>query len=235
MLEISMNAIITNLATLHHRIEKACEQARRDPASVRLLLASKTVNAKNIGVALANGASLIGENKVQELKQKCPLLTSYHPEVHFIGHLQSNKVKEALKWVSCIQSVDRLSLAEKIQRHLQLAGKTLNVLIQVNTSAEASKFGVAPEKTIALVREVAALSNIRIKGLMTIGLYSDDTEKVRACFKKLKQLQHEIIATKLPNVVMHELSMGMSGDLEIAIEEGATIIRVGSAVFGKRQ
>jgi len=136
--------------------------------------------------------------------------------------------------VSCIQSLDRFDLAEKLHQRLQYENKTIEVLIQVNTSFEESKFGVQPDNVIELVKQVAQLETLKIKGLMTIGLFSSETEKVRKCFRLLKDIQQQIIALNIPNVEMQELSMGMSGDMETAIEEGATIIRVGTAIFGQR-
>src|SRR5690606_9347135 len=151
------------------------------------------------------------------------------------GHLQTNKIKDRLKYgVSCIQSLDRLDLAGKIHQRLQFENKTIEVLIQVNTSFEESKFGVSPDNVIQLVKQVAQLETLKIKGLMTIGLFSAETEKVRKCFRLLKDIQQQIIALNIPNVEMQELSMGMSGDMETAIAEGATIIRVGTAIFGQR-
>lgn len=229
-----METIAQNLNLLHKRIEDACKKAQRNSEDVRLLLATKTVDTDRINFALEQGESLIGENKVQELKQKCTAIVELNPEVHFIGHLQSNKIKEVLKWVSCIESIDRLSIAEKLSRRLKLEKKEVDVYIQVNTSLEESKFGVAPEKAIELVKQVAQFPNIHIKGLMTIGLLSSESVEVRKCFKLLKKLQGDIKMLHIPNVEMKELSMGMSGDLEIAIEEGATIVRVGTAIFGER-
>ncbi len=226
--------IIENLKTIHDRISLACEKSNRDPKEVRLLLATKTVDSENILFALKQGENLIGENKVQELTEKCTAIQSMNPEVHFIGHLQTNKIKEVLKWASCIESVDRLDLAERLNQRLIFEKKEIDVYIQVNTSYEESKFGVAPEDAIELIKNVAELKNIHIKGLMTIGLFSAEPEKVRKCFKLLKSIQEEAAALNLPNVDLKELSMGMSGDLEIAIEEGATIIRVGTAIFGQR-
>lgn len=223
-----------NLEIIHERMNKACEKTNRNPADVRLLLATKTVDTDRILWALKQGENLIGENKVQELAQKYAALESMQPEVHFIGYLQTNKIKEVIKWASCIESIDRIELAEKLHQRLTFEKKEINVLIQVNTSYEESKFGVAPEKAIELIRQVAKLDTIHIKGLMTIGLFSTDSERVRKCFKLLKNIQKEGMALQLPNVDLKELSMGMSGDLEIAIEEGATIIRVGTAIFGER-
>jgi len=227
--------ILHNLELIHDRINKACKKASRESDEVRLLLATKTVSAEHIKTALENGQLLIAENKVQELKEKYEQLKNIPHENHFIGHLQTNKIKDVLKYnVACIQSLDRIELAEKLHQRLISEGKTIDVLIQVNTSDEESKFGVPPEEAIQLTRKVSEFSTLKIKGLMTIGLFSAETEKVRQCFKILKNLQQEIIRLNIPNVEMKELSMGMSGDLETAIEEGATIVRVGTAVFGAR-
>ncbi len=227
--------ILANLQEIRDRIKKAAVKSKRDPAEIRLLLATKTVPANRIKVALEAGQTVIGENKVQEIKEKYPDLKSIPHTNHFIGHLQTNKIKDILKYdISCIQSLDRLDLAVKLHQRLLFEKKTMEVLIQVNTSDEESKFGVSPDKAIALVREVAQFETIQIKGLMTIGLFSAETEKVRQCFRILKQVQEQIKALQLPNVEMKELSMGMSGDLETAIEEGATIVRVGTAIFGQR-
>lgn len=227
--------ILHNLTLIHERIKKACEKAGRNTDEVKLLLATKTVSADRIKIALENGQTLIAENKVQELKEKYEDLKNTPHENHFIGHLQTNKIKDILKYgVTCIQSLDRLELAEKLHQKLLAENRTMDVLIQVNTSNEESKFGVDPDEAIELTRKVSHYSTLKIKGLMTIGLFSAETGKVRACFKILKKLQKDIITENIPNVEMKELSMGMSGDLETAIEEGATIVRVGTAVFGTR-
>ncbi len=230
-----MTGIIGNIAQINKRIEAACKKAGREPDEVKLLLATKTVPAERIKIALRTGQNLIAENKVQELKEKHNALKDVPHTNHFIGHLQTNKIKDVLKCdVSCIQSLDRLDLAEKLHRRLKYEQKKIEVLIQVNTSAEESKFGVSPEHTIELVKQVAQFETLQIKGLMTIGLFSAETEKVRQCFRLLKNLQQETMRQNIPNTEMKELSMGMSGDLETAIEEGATIIRVGTAIFGQR-
>lgn len=227
--------ILHNLEIINTRIKNACEKAGRNPHEVKLLLATKTVSAERIKIALENGQTLIAENKVQELKEKYEDLKAIPHENHFIGHLQSNKIKDILKYdISCIQSLDRLELAEKLHQKLLAGNRTIEVLIQVNTSNEESKFGVDPDKAIELIKKVSEFSTLKIKGLMTIGLFSAETEKVRLCFKILKNLQQKIFQEKIPNVEMNELSMGMSGDLETAIEEGATIVRVGTAIFGAR-
>lgn len=227
--------ILHNLAVINERIRKACEKSGRNTDEVRLLLATKTVSADRIKIALENGYPLIAENKVQELKEKYEDLKDILHENHFIGHLQTNKVKNILKYdVTCVQSLDRLDLAEKLHQRLSAENKSIDVLIQVNTSGEESKFGIAPNEAIELTKNVSRFPTLRIKGLMTIGLFSAETDKVRECFKILKNLQQDIIRENIPNVQMKELSMGMSGDLETAIEEGATIVRVGTAVFGPR-
>ncbi|WP_213279847.1 YggS family pyridoxal phosphate-dependent enzyme [Chryseobacterium indologenes] len=227
--------ILHNLTIINSRVKSACEQSGRNIDEVKLLLATKTVSAERIKVALEHGQTLIAENKVQELKEKYDDLKDIPHNNHFIGHLQTNKIKDILKYdVTCVQSLDRLELAEKLHQRLLAENKTIDVLIQVNTSNEESKFGVGPSEAVELTRKISGFSTLKIKGLMTIGLFSAETEKVRACFKILKNLQQEIIHEHIPNVEMKELSMGMSGDLETAIEEGATIIRVGTAVFGAR-
>lgn len=229
------DSIIHNLQVIHQRIASACAKSNRSIDEVKLLLATKTVPAERIQTALQAGEFLIGENKVQEIKEKYEALQQIPHESHFIGHLQTNKIKDILKYgVDCIQSVDRIDLAEKLDQRLRYENKQMNVFIQVNTSQEESKFGVAPENALELIRKVAALETIHIKGLMTIGLFSSDHEKVRACFKVLKSVQQKAHSLHIPNVSLNELSMGMSQDLEIAIEEGATIVRVGTAIFGER-
>ena len=226
--------ITHNLKVIHNRIQAACKKVSRNPDEVRLLLATKTVDSDRIKFALELGETLVGENKVQELKQKCEAIAVCNPEIHFIGHLQTNKIKEVIKWASCIESIDRPNLAEKLHDRLLSENKSIDIYIQVNTSYEESKFGVAPEKALELIEAVSKFKTINIKGLMTIGLFSSEPEKVRRCFQLLKSIQTKAMALNLPGVSLKELSMGMSGDLEIAIEEGATIVRVGTAIFGER-
>jgi pyridoxal phosphate enzyme (YggS family) len=230
-----MKEIAENIELIVKRIDKACKAAGRNSSEVKLLLATKTVSAERIKVAFSAGQTFIAENKVQELKEKFDALKDIPHISHFIGHLQTNKIKDVLKCdVACIQSLDRLDLAEKLHQRLLLENKTIEVLIQVNTSEEESKFGVEPQNAVELVKQVANFETLKVKGLMTIGLFSTETEKVRKCFRLLKSIQQQVNALAIPNVEMKELSMGMSGDLEIAIEEGATIIRVGTAIFGQR-
>ncbi len=230
-----MSHIIDNIAQIRMRIAEAALRVGRKPEEVKLLLATKTVSAENIKIALESGEHLIGENRAQELKSKFNDLLNVQHQKHFIGYLQTNKIKDLLRYdVTCIQSVDRLDLAEKLQARLEFEKKEIDVFIQVNTSSEESKFGIAPDGAIELAKKVAELPNIHIKGLMTIGLFSVEEKNVRVCFKLLKDIQQEIIALKIPRVEMKELSMGMSHDLEFAIEEGSTMVRVGTAIFGQR-
>lgn len=230
-----MEDIIHNIALVKNRINIACKNNGRNPADVKLLLATKTVSAERIRIALNAGENLLAENKVQELKIKYDDLKDLPHINHFIGNLQSNKIKDLLKYdVACLHSLDRLDLAVKLHQRLLFENKTMEVLIQVNTSNEKSKFGVHPDNAIELVREVAEFETLKIKGLMTIGLFCAEAEMVRPCFRMLRSLQQQIKSLNIPNVEMNELSMGMSGDMEIAIAEGATIIRVGTAIFGER-
>lgn len=210
-----MNQNITeNINQIQARIENACQKVGRNPKEVKLLLATKTVNAERIKTALNAGYTLIAENKVQEVKEKYDALKDIPHTSHFIGHLQTNKIKEILRYnIHCIQSLDRIELAQKLQQRLAYENKNMDVFIQVNTSNEASKFGIAPEKAIALVQEVAQFDRLHIKGLMTIGLFSAKSEEVRPSFQLLKNLQLEINGLNITNVDVSELSMGMSNDL----------------------
>jgi pyridoxal phosphate enzyme (YggS family) len=223
------------LAAVRERIRAATEQAGREPGSVRLLLATKTVPPEKIRVAIEAGADLVGENRVQEVRPKFEALADLEYERHFIGHLQSNKVNALVPYVGCIESLDRLSLADRLQKRLEREDETREVLIQVNTSGEESKFGIEPEQAVGFVREVASRDALRIRGLMTIGLFAEDPEVSRPSLAALRETAERIRSESIEGVEMTELSMGMSGDLEVAIEEGATIVRVGSAVFGERR
>lgn len=229
-----MSSIIENLNLVHQRINNACRNCGRNPAEVSLLLATKTVSAENIRIALRAGETLIGENKVQELKEKFEALKDIPHQAHFIGHLQTNKIKDILRYADCIQSVDRMDLVKKLDMRLQQEGRSMDIMIQVNTSQEESKFGVDPDEAASFAKEISRYDTLKVKGLMTIGLFSVEQERVRKCFQLLKHIQKELIEQGLPNFTLKELSMGMSGDLETAIEEGATMIRVGTAVFGSR-
>jgi len=230
-----MNSMVKdNLSTLRTRIIRSCEKSNRDVSDVKILLATKTVPAEKILLAFAEGETLIGENKVQELKEKHEVLSAVPHQSHFIGHLQTNKIKDVLKYAECIQSVDRIDLAKKLDLQLRKEGRKLDIMLQINTSLEESKFGVNPADAICFAKSISHFDTLNVTGLMTIGLFSANASEVRKCFQLLKQLYMEIDALKLANFDLRELSMGMSDDLEIAIEEGATIIRIGTALFGDR-
>jgi len=229
-----MNSVAERLKSVRAALDAACIKAGRAPEEVKILLATKTVEPEVIKQAFIYPVNYTGENKVQELSRKCPVLKDDPVQFHFIGHLQTNKVKEALKHAACIQSVDRLSLVEALDRQLQKEGRSVDVLMQVNTSYESSKFGVTPENSLTLAKEISKYGTLKLKGLMTIGLFSAEAEQVRKCFSLLRVLKDRIAALGLPGVLMEELSMGMSGDFETAIGEGATIVRIGTAIFGQR-
>jgi len=230
---LNEETIAHNLGVVQQRIALAAAKAGRNASDVRLLLAAKTQTPETLRQAVGAGALLMGENKVQEGNVHCPALADLAIEWHFIGHLQTNKVKEVVAWAHCIQSIDRLELAEKLNARLASLDRTMAVLVQVNTSGEASKSGVPPQEALALIEQVAALPQLHVRGLMTIGLLEGDETQTRNCFRMLKQIQTESNQHDLPHR-LEVLSMGMSHDLEWAVEEGSTLVRVGSAVFGPR-
>lgn len=230
-----MNTLAENLRSISDRIDQACIENNRNPSEIRLLLATKTVEPERIIKAFEAGCALIAENKIQEVRDKYEALKPYPHENHFIGHLQSNKVKFLIQNdIKCLHSLDRKRLADRLQKRLEFEDREMDVLIQVNTSGEKSKFGIHPDQALEFTQYIASKNRLHIKGLMTIGLFSAEKEKVVPCFQLLKKLQQEITDAKIEGVKMKELSMGMSHDFEWAIAEGATIVRVGTAVFGKR-
>ncbi len=231
-----MSTIAERLHRIKKTIHTVCLKTGREPESVNLLLATKTVAPELIQQAFStNSLNYVGENKVQELAQKHSFLNDENVRFHFIGHLQTNKVKEVLKYADCIHSVDRLRLVQALDKQLQKEGRSIDILLQVNTSCENSKFGVSPEDALSFARTVSAYDTLKVKGLMTIGLFSAETGQVRKCFRLLRNLKEKISEMDLPNTEMSDLSMGMSGDFETAIEEGATMVRIGTALFGQRQ
>lgn len=226
--------ISSRIADVLTRMTAACARSGRSPDTVQLVMVTKTVPAETMRSALNFGQLRLGENKVQELRDKQPLLTDIPAEWHFIGHLQTNKAKDLIGRVALIHSVDRLELAQKLQQRLETADLHQDILIQVNTSAETSKSGVEPAQALELVTAIAGLSRLHIRGLMTIGTLAGDEAETRRCFRLLYHLRDQIAAAHIPGVEMQELSMGMSNDFEWAIEEGATLVRVGSTLFGAR-
>lgn len=231
---ISTHALAQNLKNIRCRIKEACQKADRESTSVRLLLATKGVCPKDISSAIQAGADLLGENYVQELLSKKVSLNEAPISWHFVGHLQANKVKAILGNVECIQTIDRSSLVTELDKHLQHSGFCQEVFVQVNTSGEETKHGVRPEETIPFVKWISKHKTLRIRGLMTIGPRTIEHAYVRRCFRGLRLLAKRIRDKRIDNVAMSELSMGMSNDYDVAIEEGATLVRIGRAVFGKR-
>ena len=220
-----------NLTALQARVNNACARVGRDPAAVTLLTVSKGMPPERVQEAAAAGVCLFGENKVQEARAKIPLCSG-HLHWHLIGHLQSNKCREAVHWFEMIHSVDSLNLAQEIQKQADKQAKTMPVLLEVNLAGESTKFGFKPDQLLADLSAINACRRLEIQGLMTIGPWTPGPEKVRPIFQQLRQLKErceEQLGAALPH-----LSMGMSGDFEIAIEEGATLIRIGTALFGAR-
>ena len=225
--------ITANLASIQARINAACAACGRNPAEVRLLPVSKTVPAERLHFAYDAGIRLLGENKVQEAYDKWQALSALDGlQWAVIGHLQSNKVKYVARFAAEFQALDSLEIAEALDRRLQQEGRSLDVFIQINTSDEPQKYGMAPDTAEAFIRALPAYSALRPRGLMTLALFSDDHEAVRRCFVRLRELRDRLRET---NPAIAELSMGMSGDFELAIAEGATTVRVGQAIFGARK
>lgn len=226
------DSMASRLAAIEHRISQACQRAGRTPGSVALLPVSKTFDAQAVREAATLGLRRFGENKTQEIRQKADPLADLGLSWVMIGHLQTNKAKDVVRDVAEVQSLDRPDLADALQRRLHDAGRSLDVLVQIKTSPEPSKFGLEPE---ALPQMLAHLHQhcptLRVQGLMTMAVNSDDPAAVRACFRRLRELRDRHASTALP---LARLSMGMSGDFEIAIEEGSTEVRIGSALFGAR-
>ena len=228
-----MNAVKANLEALRQRISSAALKSNRKPEDIKLIAVTKTIPVDLIEEAIEFGVREFGENRVQEAEAKIRALKPKYPEVawHMLGHLQTNKVGQALDIFDIIQTVDSERLAEEISKR---AGKPVPVLIEVNTSGEASKFGIELGKAIGLVRFAASLDKIKVQGLMTVGPLVDDPEAARPSFRQLRELRDKIIALNLPSVEMRFLSMGMTDDFETAIEEGSNMIRIGRALFGER-
>jgi len=226
--------IARNVAAVKAHIASACERAGRDPGGVRLLPVSKTVEERRIRLAHQAGLRTLGENKVQEARGKAEAMADLDIAWSVIGHLQTNKAKYVARFASEFQALDRLKGAEALDRRLQIEGRSLDVFVQVNSSGEASKYGLAPEDVPAFVRELPAFSALKVRGLMTLAVFSADAERVRPCFRLMRDLQGRLRQDAPDGLSFDELSMGMSGDYEIAIEEGATVVRVGQAIFGPR-
>ena len=231
MMTPASGGVATNLAAVRARIAIAAERSGRAATDVRLVLVTKTIAPERIAEAIAVGQRDLGENKVQEGLSKSQALAGEALRWTMIGHLQRNKIKDVLRFADEVQSLDRLSLAAALDNRLQRLGRSLDVLVQVNTSEEASKYGLPPDEVSAFLRELPAFTALRPRGFMTLATFTSDEAEVRRCFRLLRDIRDRARET-MP--ALSELSMGMSGDYPSAIEEGATIVRVGQAVFGPR-
>jgi pyridoxal phosphate enzyme, YggS family len=229
-----MSAVRDNVRRIRGDIEKAALKSGRMASDVRLMAVTKTVDDDRVMEAIEAGVDIIGENYVQEARRKIEKMGKTL-EWHMIGHLQSNKARYAVRLFDMIHSVDRLNLARELDKRSGAMGRITRILIEVNVSGEETKDGVGSEDAISFVKKVSALENLSIQGLMTMPPWFDDPEEARPYFVSLRELRDSILEENIPNIEMSELSMGMSGDYEVAVEEGATIVRVGRAIFGERK
>ncbi len=229
-----MKRIAERLADVRGRIEKAAAKAGRDPASIRLIAVSKTKPVAMIREAVAAGVTDFGENYIQEAREKIPQVPG-PVSWHFIGHLQKNKAKYAASLFEWVHSVDRVEIADALNRRAGMEGRRLKVLIEVNVGKELTKSGVEAEALFPLVEHISTLPNLSLKGLMVIPPMTADPEEARGYFIQTRRLASQVESRHIPNVSMEELSMGMTSDFEIAIEEGATMVRIGTAIFGPRE
>lgn len=228
-----MSTVASRIADVRQRIEAACDRAGRDPREVRLLPVSKTHSPEAVLEAFKAGCTRFGENKVQEAAAKSAALADVAGlEWAVIGHLQTNKARQMVTFASEFQALDSVRLARELQKRLETADRTLDVLVQVNSSGEASKFGLQPDEVPSFARELAAFDRLAVRGLMTLAIFSSDRDAVAACFDRMTDVQTRLKAEHGGG--WDELSMGMSGDFELAIEHGATCVRVGTAIFGTR-
>lgn len=223
------------LARINKRIADAAIGCGRNPESVRLVAVSKTVDADRVAEAIDAGAAIVGENYIQEARDKFNTLYERSVQWHFIGHLQSNKAKYAVRMFDLIHSVESFKLAKALDKEARKNGKVQDILIQVNISREETKSGIAETGAVELIEQISGLENLRVKGLMTMPPFFDAPEQARPFFRQLALLQDRIAARNIPGVSVQELSMGMTGDFEVAIQEGATLVRIGTAIFGARQ
>ena len=225
----------TRLQSVKKRIEEAAKACGRSPESVRLVAVSKTIATNRVREAIEAGVTILGENYVQEARSKISDLSAYPVSWHFVGHLQSNKAKYAVRLFDLIHSVDSIKLARELNKQAQKINKIQDILIQVNIGAESAKSGALAQDTKKLLQDVSNLDNLALKGLMTMPPFFNNPEKVRPFFAALRKLRDHLEQQNLANVTLNELSMGMTGDFEAAIEEGATLVRIGTAIFGARK
>jgi PLP dependent protein len=229
-----MGQVADNLARVRDRIEAACQRAGRDPNSVRLMAVTKTHGPELVEEAYAAGVRLFGENRVQEAVAKAEQVTD-HPDLVWamIGHLQTNKARAVAGFAREFHALDSIKVADALHRWLQDAARDLDVFIQVNSSGEPQKHGLPPDQVEAFAHDLAKLGTLRVRGLMTLAVFSDDRAAVESCFARMRSVQRDLQQAGPPGSY-DELSMGMSGDFELAIEYGATTVRVGEAIFGPR-
>ena len=225
----------TRLESVLTRIKQAAASCKRPAESIRLVAVSKTMPVDVVKEAIDAGVTDLGENYIQEARDKFNALATYPASWHFIGHLQSNKAKYAVRMFDLIHSVDSLKLAKELNKYAQKIDKLQSILIQINVAKEDTKSGIYVEDTLQLVNNISKLEHLCVKGLMTMPPYFNAPEKVRPFFKALRELRDQIRAEGIPAISMDELSMGMTGDFEAAIQEGATLVRIGTAIFGERQ
>ena len=228
-----MEIIKNNLEIINEKIKKAALKVNRKPEEIKLIAVTKTATAEQIKEAINAGVKIIGENRVQDAKEKYQILTA-DIKWHLIGHLQTNKVKYAVEIFDCIHSVDSIKLAQEIDKRSLQFRKIMDVLVEVNVSGEETKYGIKPEEVEPFLKEISEFPRIRVRGLMTIAPIVEDKEEVRPYFRKLRELSEEIKSKNIENVKMDYLSMGMTEDFEIAIEEGANMVRIGRGMFGFR-
>ena len=228
-----MQEIRDNIDTISQDIRDICIRAGKDPGNVTIIAVTKTVDTDRINYAIGCGIQNIGENKVQEIMNKYENIEG-NVNWHLIGHLQTNKVKYIIDKVALIHSIDSIGLAEEINRRAEKAGLVKDVLVQVNVAQEDTKFGIDYEEIDSFVKQLSQMGSIRVKGLMTIAPYYEDSELARPVFKRLKEKFDMLAKADIPNVEMKYLSMGMTNDYKLAIEEGSNMVRIGTGIFGKR-
>jgi hypothetical protein len=231
---IKMSRIEENIKNVKDNIARAAEKVGKNPEEIVLVAVSKTVEPERIREALRYGIKIIGENRIQEAEGKFKQIPDEF-EKHLVGHLQTNKAKKAIELFDMIQSLDSLKLAEEVAKRAQQKDRIMDVLVEVNTSSEPTKFGLEPDEVFDFMKQISDLEGIQVKGLMTVGLFSPDMDKVRPCFVRLQKLFDELKTKEIPKIEMRYLSMGMTQDYELAIEEGANMIRIGTAIFGTRE
>ncbi|HCL91088.1 MAG TPA: YggS family pyridoxal phosphate-dependent enzyme [Candidatus Atribacteria bacterium] len=229
-----METIKNNLEKINEKIKKAALKVNRNPEDIKLVAVTKTATIEQIKEAISAGVKIIGENKVQEAKEKYQVLSADIADIgwHLVGHLQTNKVKYAIEIFDLIHSVDSIKLAEEIDKRSLQFGMVTNILVEVNVSGEETKYGIKPEEVEPFLKEISEFSRIKVRGLMTIAPIAEDKEEVRPYFRKLRELSEKIENKNIKNVKMDYLSMGMTEDFEVAVEEGANMVRIGRGIFG---